>query len=101
MENKFYVGTIIHKNIFNKVKYEEKIILYSRDQILFVDLNNQIEYSLNERKRDYVDLNSLINIDINDLKIDYIYLLRKYKENNRNFNRKIIKILQKWAYVLL
>lgn len=84
MESNFYIGIVIHKNFFNRKKWQDKIVLYSDDYIKFIDLNKQKIYFSNKKKKNYVVLDSLINIDINDFNIDYVYLLNKYNEKKQN-----------------
>lgn len=84
MENNFYVGIICHFKKISKYSWHEKVILYSEDNLKYIDLINFRSYCTEEniaRREDYVVKDSLLPVDITDYNIDYIYLLNKYKQN--------------------
>lgn len=89
MENNFYVGVVCHKKRLFKPAFSEKGVLYSDDNISYLDLINGVWYSTNENNKDFVDVNSLVITDISLYKEDYLYLLNKYKESS------IVKIKKK------
>lgn len=91
MENNFYVGIIHHRKKLFKISYSEKVVLYSEDNINFLDLISGIWYTLEENSKDYVDIKSIVHTDISLYKEDYIYLLNKHKEN------KITKTKKKYS----
>ena len=82
MENNFYVGVIHHKKKLFKPAFSEKVVLYSDDNIVYLDLINSVWYTTSEDNKDFVDKNSLIITDISLYKEDYLYLLNRYKENS-------------------
>lgn len=90
MENNFYVGIICHKRNFLKREYKEKLVLYSIDNEVYIDLINGIFYTCNNTLKDYVEKSSLILTDISLYKIDYMYLASKYNNQNTNNTKKKI-----------
>lgn len=97
MENNFYVGNIIHKKKKSSAIYVEKMVLYTQDNIYYIDLINDITYTTNNFDKSYVDSSSLVSINTDDFRIDYMYLLLKHNEGNNNNNkrRKISKKIEK------
>lgn len=97
MENNFYVGNIIHKKKKGNTTYMEKMVLYTIDNLYYIDLINDITYTTNNFDKSYVDSSSLVSIDIEDFRIDYMYLLLKHNEgsNNHQKRRKISKTIEK------
>lgn len=97
MENNFYVGNIIHKKKKGNTTYMEKMVLYTIDNLYYIDLINDITYTTNNFDKSYVDSSSLVSIDIEDFRIDYMYLLLKHNEgsNNNQKRRKISKTIEK------
>lgn len=90
MENNFYVGIINHKKKLFKQSFSEKVVLYSEDNINYLDLISGIWYTVLEDNKDYVDINSIVLTDISLYKEDYIYLLNKHKENKITKKKKKI-----------
>lgn len=88
MENNFFVGIINHKKKIGKNNYQEKVVLYSKDNINYIDLVNDITYTTNELEKDYVVKESLIDTDISEYQTDYLYLLIKHKNNSNTKKRK-------------
>lgn len=74
----FYIGIVHHKKRVLKSQYDEKIVLYTNDDINYVDLINNVVYSTDSYEKDYVVKASLIPTDISEHRIDYIYLLKQY-----------------------
>lgn len=88
MENKFYVGEVYHSKRYNKNFKVEKTVLYSNDNIIYIDLLNEKEYTTNNDDKDYVIKDSLIATDINNFKKDYNYLLYRYTSGNIKRKKK-------------
>ena len=88
MVNNFYVGEVYHKRKFMKFNfgYREKLVLYTEDDILYLDLLGDKAYTCDTRNKNYVIRDSLIPTDVSDYKIDYMYLL-----NNGNIKKRIKK----------
>ena len=86
MEDRFYIGTICHKKRFIKSQYKEKVVLYTNNDIDYVDLINNLVYSTDSSDKCYVLRVSLIPTDIFEHRIDYMYLLSKY--NSKAITRK-------------
>ena len=78
MENNFYVGIVCHKRPFTNNMLREKTVLYTKENITYIDLVKEREYQTDKSLKDYVEESSLIPTDINDYRIDYSYLLSKY-----------------------
>lgn len=78
MENKFFIGIVLHKKKFLKSQYTEKVVLFSNDDINYIDLLNDLVYTTDISNRDYVVKESLIPTDIYEHRIDYMYLLSQY-----------------------
>lgn len=99
MENNFYVGNIIRKKKKSSDIYVEKMVLYTQDNIYYIDLINDITYTTNNFDKSYVDSSSLVSINTEDFRIDYMYLLLKHNEGNNNNNnnnkRKFSKKIEK------
>ena len=97
MENNFYVVNIIRKKKKSSDIYVEKIVLYTQDNIYYIDLINDITYTTNNFDKSYVDSSSLVSINTEDFRIDYMYLLLKQNEGNNNNNkrRKFSKKIEK------
>jgi len=81
MENKFYVGVVYHKKRVFKPAYSEKIVLYSDNNINYLDLISGAHYTTNYNEKDYVERESLVATDVSLYREDYLYLLNRYKEN--------------------
>lgn len=92
MENNFLVGDVYHSKRRNYKT--EKIVLYSKDRVVYIDLLNEKEYTTDVNNKDYVIENSLLPIDIKDLKEDYDYLLYRY-------NSGIVKSKKKHWYNII
>ena len=91
MENNFYVGVVYHGRRLVKPEYREKLVLYSDDNINYVDLVNNVYYTSDKDSRDYVEKETLISTNIREYRDDYLYLLNKYKNNSvvkKRINRK-------------
>lgn len=95
MENNFYVGNIIRKKKKSSDIYVEKMVLYTQDNIYYIDLINDITYTTNNFDKSYVDSSSLVSINTEDFRIDYMYLLLKHNEGNNNKRRKFPKKIEK------
>ena len=78
MENKFFIGIVLHKKKFLKSQYTEKVVLFSNDDINYIDLLNGFVYTTDTSNRNYVVKESLIATDIYEHRIDYMYLLSQY-----------------------
>lgn len=74
----FYIGIVHHKKRVLKSQYDEKIVLYTNNDIDYIDLINNVVYSTDCSEKDYVVKESLILTDISEHRIDYIYLLNQY-----------------------
>lgn len=81
MVNNFFVGNVVHGKRMFKPGYSEKLVLYSDDNINYLDLINGIYYTTNESNTDYVERDSIISTDISEYKEDYLYLLNKIKND--------------------
>ena len=79
MENNFYVGEICYSK--RKQNFTEKVVLYSCDNVNYLDLISGKWYTTDLSKRDYVIKESIIPTDINEYRENYRYLLSKY--NNK------------------
>ena len=90
MENNFYVGVVFHGKRPFKVEYTEKLVLYSDDNFNYLDLINDIYYTIDESNRDYVIKESLVPTDISEYREDYLYMLSRHNENR--LSRKKIKL---------
>lgn len=72
------------------------MVLYTQDNIYYIDLINDITYTTNNFDKSYVDSSSLVSINTEDFRIDYMYLLLKHNEgNNNNKRRKFSKKIEK------
>lgn len=95
MENNFFVGVVVHRRRKNNSLTREKLVLYSRNDIDYIDLLNNNRYVSEESantREDYVIKSSLIKVDISDYRTDYYYLLSRYneyKEEVRNDKRSL------------
>ena len=89
MEDNFFVGVVYHGKRVFKPEYKEKIILYTDDNINFLDLIGNCYYTTDRSNRNYVDENSLIPTDISLYREDYLYLLSKHKQR-KNIRKRII-----------
>lgn len=87
MENKFYIGTVIHKKRIRRI--EEKIVLYTKDDIQYIDLINNRIYFANYLAKDYVVRESLIPTDPSEHRIDYKYLLSRFESNGITRKKKL------------
>ena len=92
MEDNFYIGLVHHEKKFLKTKHREKVVLYSRDYINYIDLINNTVYSTDSTCKDYVVKESLVPTDISEHRIDYMYLLSKYNSGD-NLEKKKTRIL--------
>lgn len=88
MENNFYVGVVHHEKGIISEGYNEKIVLYSEDDIHYVDLIKEQIYSTNKEEKDYVLEETLIPANVSDFNNDYIYLLSKYKGHSKERKKK-------------
>ena len=88
MENSFYVGIVCHRKIISNNIIREKRVIYSNDNIYYIDLIKEKEYTTNDNLNEYVDKSTLIPTDINDYNIDYTYLLSKYNSKKLVRRRK-------------
>lgn len=86
MEGNFYIGIVCHKKRGLKCQYEEKIVLYTNNDIDYIDLINNVVYSTDSSDKHYVVKESLIPTNLFEHRIDYMYLLYKY--NFRVMTRK-------------
>lgn len=89
MANNFYVGVVYHGKRLFKQAYSEKIVLYSENNIDYLDLINNIWYSIDNFVKDYVDIASLISTDVSIYKEDYLYLLSKYKSKSLTKKKRL------------
>lgn len=80
MENNFFVGVVHHGKKLFKPEYSEKVVLYSEDNVNFLDLRCCIWYTTNCNDKDYVEKETIISTDISLYREDYLYLLSKFKE---------------------
>lgn len=79
MENNFFVGIVCHKKVISNNIVRERKVLYTSDNVYYIDLIKEKEYMADNRLNEYVDESTLIPTDINDYNTDYAYLLSKYK----------------------
>lgn len=84
MENNFFVGNVVHKNKKGNNLYSEKIVLYTCDNVYFIDLLTDNTYTTNSENRDYVVYDSLVPTNSEEFRIDYDYLLIKHNDYNNN-----------------
>jgi len=89
MENNFYVGVVFHGKRAFKNEYSEKLVLYSEDNYNYLDLINNLYYSIDTNNRDYVIEESLVPTDVSEYREDYLYMLSRCKENGLS-RKKII-----------
>lgn len=95
MENNFFVGVVVHRRRKSNSLTREKLVLYSRNDIDYIDLLNNNRYVSEESantREDYVIKSSLIKVDVSDYRTDYYYLLssyNEYKEEVRNDKRSL------------
>lgn len=87
MENNFYVGTVCHNRKIMKDSYNEKVVLYSNDNINYTDLVNDVNYTTDDTCKDYVIKESIALTDISEYRTDYLYLLLKHN-NSKSVKRK-------------
>ena len=76
MENSFYIGDIYYSK--RKQCHTEKLVLYSSDNVNYLDLISGKWYTTDSKKKDYVIKESIVPTDINEYRENYIYLLSKY-----------------------
>ena len=88
MENNFYVGIVHHEKGLISDGYNEKVVLYSDNNIYYIDLLKQKTYSTNREEKEYVLEDTLISTDVNDFNINYMYLLNKYRNYGRDIKKK-------------
>ena len=88
MENNFFVGNVVHKNKKGNNLYSEKIVLYTCDNVYFIDLLTDNTYTTNSENRDYVVYDSLVPTNSEEFRIDYDYLLIKQNEIKDNKVRR-------------
>ena len=81
MEYNFFVGVVCHRKRMSKELVREKVVLYTSDGTVFVDLINMKEYTTDNSLREYVEEDSLINTDISLYKVNYRYLVSRYYDN--------------------
>ncbi len=89
MEDNFYVGTVRHFK--RKKSYDEQLVLYSNNGILYTDLLSFASYKLEgytNAFEDYVIKNTLIHTDPSEHNDDYNYLLMKFQEEVPTKKRK-------------
>ena len=95
MENNFFVGVVVLRRRKSNSLTREKLVLYSRNDIDYIDLLNNNRYVSEESantREDYVIKSSLIKVDVSDYRTDYYYLLSRYneyKEEVRNDKRSL------------
>ena len=98
MENNFFVGNVVHKNKKGNNLYSEKIVLYTCDNVYFIDLLTDNTYTTNSENRDYVVYDSLVPTNSEEFRIDYdicllnIMKLKIKRLEERNFSLKNKKI---------
>lgn len=95
MESNFYIGTVHHQKRLFKQQYQEKIVLYSTDNINFIDLINCAIYSTDVLNKDYVIRESLVPTEISEYRTDYMYLLSVYKPKIMTRYRKKKQYIKK------
>lgn len=88
MENNFYLGVVKHSKRRSSNSYTEKVILYSDDNVFYIDLVNNCVYTTDAKNKDYVLIDSLVSTDISEYKTDYLYLLNKYKSDKAISKKK-------------
>ena len=86
MENNFFVGNVVHKNKKGNNLYSEKIVLYTCDNVYFIDLLTDNTYTTNSENRDYVVYDSLVPTNSEEFRIDYDYLLIKQDRKSTRLN---------------
>ena len=88
MENNFYVGIVCHRRLILNNILRERRVLYTSDNIYYIDLKKEKEYTTNDNLNVFIDKGALIPTDINDYNVDYAYLLSKYNSNKKVRKRK-------------
>ena len=95
MENNFFVGNVVHKNKKGNNLYSEKIVLYTCDNVYFIDLLTDNTYTTNSENRDYVLWFLLIVRNLGLIMIICLLNIMKLKIirlEERNFSLKNKKI---------
>ena len=95
MENNFFVGNVVHKNKKGNNLYSEKIVLYTCDNVYFIDLLTDNTYTTNSENRDYVVWFLLIVRNLGLIMIICLLNIMKLKIirlEERNFSLKNKKI---------
>ena len=88
MENNFYVGIVFHERGIMHEEINEKVVLYTEDNIYYIDLLKKKTYSTDTNEKEYVKSDTLVKADVNDFNIDYMYLLNKYNQTGRDVKKK-------------
>lgn len=78
MVNNFFIGEVYHAKKRTKPAYREKTVLYSTDNITYIDLLNDMEYTTDNSDKNYVIEESIFPADINGYRTDYYYLLLRH-----------------------
>lgn len=94
MENNIYFGTIFHKRKF-KNNYLEKAILYTDDEINYLDLDHIRWYDTNTSNRDYLIKDSLVPTKLEDYRKDYGYIIGKILADEKRMKEEKKRILLK------
>ena len=92
MENNFFVGEVCHTKKINRDNRREKIVLYSDDNVHYLDLVRDVTYTCDKSSSDYVMRESLEKADINDFREDYLYLLSRHNDSKNS----VLKKKKKW-----
>ena len=93
MENNIYFGTIFHRRKF-KNNYKEKVILYTENNINYLDLDHIRWYDTDISKKDYVIKNSLYQTKLENNQNEYRYIINKIiSEDIKNKEKRKKRIL--------
>ncbi len=89
MENNFYVGVVHYNRRYSRHDHTETLVLYSDDNINYLELESGIWYTTDRGNKNYVEKESIIPTDISQYKVDYEYLFFRIKEM-KSTRKKII-----------
>ena len=88
MENNFYLG-IIHYKKKSRYRHSQTAVLYSEDNINYLELESGIWYTTDNKNKEYIERESIIPTDISQYKVDYRYLFSRINEKKPTRTKKI------------